>query len=201
MVVRSVEFAGSVVSPEQPFPGDLPQVAFAGRSNVGKSSLINRVLGRPRRKVARVSASPGKTQALNFYEVNRSFFLVDLPGSGYAKAPRAVRESWRVLVRGYLAGSAQLRGVVYLVDSRHPPTAGDREFVAHLAGTGVPTLIALTKVDKLKARVREKGIERRVTGQLGVAEDQVVASSARTGEGAEELLDAIAALLEMEEGP
>ena len=200
MVVRSVEFAGSVVSPEQPFPGDLPQVAFAGRSNVGKSSLINRVLGRPRRKVARVSASPGKTQALNFYEVNRSFFLVDLPGSGYAKAPRAVRESWRVLVRGYLAGSAQLRGVVYLVDSRHPPTAGDREFVAHLAGTGVPTLIALTKVDKLKATVREKGIERRVTRHLGVAEDQVVASSARTGEGAEELLDAIAALLEMEEG-
>ena len=199
MVIRSVEFAGSVVSPTQPFPGELPQVAFAGRSNVGKSSLINRVLGRPRRKVARVSASPGKTQALNFYEVNRSFFLVDLPGSGYAKAPRAVRESWRTLVRGYLAGSKRLRGVVYLVDSRHAPTSGDLEFVEHLAETGVPTLIALTKVDKLKAREREMGVVRRVTGGLGVSEDQVVASSARTGEGREELLEAIAALLEMEE--
>ena len=198
--VRSVEFAGSVVSPRQPFPGDLPQIAFAGRSNVGKSSLINRVLGRTRRGVARVSASPGKTQALNFYEVNRSFFLVDLPGSGYAKAPRAVRESWRVLVRGYLAGSEQLRGVVYLVDSRHGPTAGDGEFVAYLAETGVPTLIALTKVDKLKAREREKGVAQRVTSRLGVSEDQVVVSSARTGEGTTELVDAIAALLEMEEG-
>ena len=199
MVIRSVEFAGSVVSPQQPFPGDLPQIAFAGRSNVGKSSLINRVLGRPRRGVARVSASPGKTQALNFYEVNRSFFLVDLPGSGYAKAPRALRDSWRVLVRGYLAGTERLRGVVYLVDSRHAPSAGDLEFVEHLATTGVPALIALTKVDKLKARDREKGMARRVTGTLGVSEDQVVASSARTGEGAEELLEAIAALLEMEE--
>ena len=200
MVIRSVEFAGSVVTPGQPFPGDLPQIAFAGRSNVGKSSLINRVLGRPRRKVARVSASPGKTRALNFYAVNGSFFLVDLPGSGYAKAPRAVRESWRVLVRGYLAGSEELRGVVYLVDSRDAPTAGDGEFVEYLAETGVPTLIALTKVDKLKARDREKGIARRVTGTLGVSEDQVVASSARTGEGAGELLEAIAALLEMEGG-
>lgn len=200
MIIRTVEFAGSVVSNDQPFPGDLPQVAFAGRSNVGKSSLINRVLGRTRRGVARVSASPGKTQALNFYEVNRSFFLVDLPGSGYAKAPKAVREGWRVLVRDYLAGSEQLRGVVYLVDSRYAPTAGDLEFVGYLAETGVPTLIALTKVDKLKARDREKGVARRVTERLGVSEDQVVASSARTGEGSEELLDAIGALLEMEAG-
>jgi len=200
VVIRSVAFAGSVVSPGQSFPGELPQVAFAGRSNVGKSSLINRVLGRPRRKLARVSASPGKTQALNFYEVNGSFFLVDLPGSGYAKAPKAVRESWRALVRGYLAGSAELRGMVYLVDSRHPPTEGDRDFVEYLAETGVPTLIALTKVDKLKASEREKGVARRVESRLGVSGDQVVASSARTGEGAGELLEAIAALLETGEG-
>ena len=201
MVIRSVEFAGSVVSPGQPFPGALPQIAFAGRSNVGKSSLINRVLGRPRHKVARVSATPGKTQALNFYEVNRTFFLVDLPGLGYARAPKAVRDSWKPLVRGYLAGSDMLRGVVYLVDSRRPPTAGDREFVAQLAETGVPTLIALTKVDKLKAMERERGFARRVTRGLGVAEEQVVASSARTGEGAEELLGAIEALLELEQEP
>ena len=198
MIIRSVEFAGSVVADDQPLPGELPQIALAGRSNVGKSSLINRLLGRPRRGVARVSASPGKTQTLNFYEVNRSFYLVDMPGSGYAKAPRAVRDAWRELVRGYLEGSEQLRGVVYLVDSRHAPTAGDLEFVGFLAETGVPTLIVLTKVDKLRARQRQALFRNGVARRLGVSEDQVVASSARTGEGAGELLDAIEALLEPE---
>ncbi len=199
MVIRSVEFAGSVVQPGREPPSKLPQIAFAGRSNVGKSSLINRLLGRPRRRVARVSASPGKTQALNFYEVNGSFYLVDLPGSGYARAPRAVRDAWSVLVRRFLSDSRELRGVVYLVDSRHPPTAGDREFVGYLAETGAPTLIALTKVDKLKARVREAGIVRPAALELGVSEEQVVESSARTGEGSDELLAALEALLE--EGP
>lgn len=199
MVIRSVEFAGSVVQPGREPPSKLPQIAFAGRSNVGKSSLINRLLGRPKRKVARVSASPGKTQALNFYEVNGSFYLVDLPGSGYARAPRAVRDAWSVLVRRFLSDSRELRGVVYLVDSRHPPTAGDREFVGYLAATGAPTLIALTKVDKLRARVREAGIVAPAALDLGVSEEQVVESSARTGEGADELLAALEALLE--EGP
>lgn len=199
MVIRSVEFAGSVVQPGRAPPSKLPQIAFAGRSNVGKSSLINRLLGRPRRRVARVSASPGKTQALNFYEVNGSFYLVDLPGSGYARAPRAVRDAWSVLVRRFLSDSRELRGVVYLVDSRHPPTTGDREFIAYLAETGAPTLIALTKVDKLKARVRKAGIARPAALELGVSEEQVVESSARTGEGADELLAALEALLE--EGP
>ncbi len=198
MVIRSVEFIGSVVAPDQPPPSRLPQVAFAGRSNVGKSSLINRLLGRPRRKIARVSAQPGKTQALNFYEVNRRFLLVDLPGSGYAKAPRAVRDSWRRLVRSYLARS-EPRGVVYLVDSRHPPTAGDLEFVEYLAETGAPALIALTKVDKLKATVRARGIAAAAADRLGVSREQVVSTSAKTGEGAGELLDAIAALLGLEE--
>ena len=198
MLIRSVEFAGSVAAPGQPLPTPLPQIAFAGRSNVGKSSLINRILGRPRQKIARVSASPGKTQALNFYEVNRSFHLVDLPGSGYARVPKAVRDKWRDLVRWYLAGSAELRGVVYLVDSRHPPTAGDLEFVGYLAETGTPTLITLTKVDKLKARVREAGIVEPAAQKLGVSEEQVVESSARTGEGADQLLAAMEALLEEE---
>ena len=200
MVIRSVEFLASVVALDQPLPSRLPQVAVAGRSNVGKSSLINRLLGRPRRKVARVSAQPGKTQALNFYEVNGAFLLVDLPGSGYAKAPKAVRDSWRRLVRGYLAKSEELRGVVYLVDSRHPPTAGDLEFVGYLAETGAPTLIALTKVDKLKPRERARGVAPATIERLGVSPDQVVSTSAKTGAGAEELLDAIAALLELEEG-
>ncbi len=196
MMIRSVEFAGAIAAPGQPFPSPLPQIAFAGRSNVGKSSLINRLLGRPRRRIARVSASPGKTRELNFYRVNGSFCLVDLPGSGFARVPARVREEWRVLVRWYLAESAPLRGVVYLVDARHPPKDGDREFMDRLAEVAVPTLIALTKVDKLRPSVRERGeTAARAARSLGVDEDQVVESSARTGEGAAALLEAMEALL------
>lgn len=197
-VVRGVTFAGAVVAPDQPPPGTLPQVAFAGRSNVGKSSLINRLLGRPRKKIAHVSATPGKTQSLNFYEVNGSFYLVDLPGSGYARAPDAVRESWKDLVDRYLAESTYLKGVVFLVDSRHPPSAGDRAFVERLAELGTPTLIAVTKVDKLKTREREQ-LATRVLKPLGVSDDQVVVSSAKTGEGTEELLEAMFDLLGLSE--
>ncbi len=195
MIVRSVEFAGSVAAEGQPPPGGLPQVAFAGRSNVGKSSLVNRLLGRPRRKIARVSAVPGKTQTLNFYRVNDAFFLVDLPGLGYARAPVALRSSWLRLVRSYVSGSTALKGVAYLVDSRHPPMAADREFVDYLADAGVPTLVVLTKVDKLKRRERERGLAGPVCEGLGVDKEQVVGSSARTGEGTEALLEAVAELL------
>jgi len=198
LVVRGVTFAGAVVTPEQAPPGSLPQIAFAGRSNVGKSSLINRLLGRPRSKIAHVSSTPGKTRALNFYEVNGTFYLVDLPGSGYARVPHHLRDAWRELVDRYLAENAFLKGVVYLVDSRHPPSAGDRAFVERLAELGTPTLVAVTKVDKLKAREREQ-LQSRILQPLGVTDDQVVVSSAKTGEGTEELLEAMAELLESAE--
>lgn len=200
LVVRSVAFAGSVVSPDQPPPSPLPQIAFAGRSNVGKSSLINRVLGRPRQKPARVSATPGKTQALNFFEVNGAFYLVDLPGSGFARVPEHVRRGWDELVSGFLSASPHLRGVVYLVDSRHPPTAGDQAFVERLAELGIPTLIALTKLDKLRRTERER-LGERVIQPLAVPEDQVVRSSAKTGEGIDELLAAMSDLLAETEIP
>lgn len=196
MIVRRVEFAGAVGAMNQEPPGTLPQVAFAGRSNVGKSSLINRLLGRPRKRIARVSGVPGKTRELNFYRVNDAFFLVDLPGIGYARAPAAAREAWSRLVRAYLSESEALRGVAYLVDSRHPPMDADREFVGWLADRGVPALVVLTKVDKLKARERERGLAKRACGALGVDEEQIVATSARTGEGKEEVLAAVAALLD-----
>jgi ATP-dependent Lon protease len=124
MVIRTVEYAGTLVDPQAPFPGDLPQVAFSGRSNVGKSSLINTLLRRTRNKIAHVSATPGKTQALNFFRVNDLFFLVDLPGFGYAKVPMAVRDAWKPLVEGYLARPDGPKAVVHLVDIRggRPPT-------------------------------------------------------------------------------
>ena len=190
MNVRTVEFAGSLFVAGAPIPGDLPQVAFSGRSNVGKSSLINVLLRRTRKKLARVSATPGKTRSLNFYLVNDQFFLVDLPGFGFAKVSLRVRNSWKELVEEYLVGEPKLRGVVHLVDSRHDPTATDLEMVEFLAARGLPTLVVLTKMDKLKRMAREKALETAVE-RLEIDEDQVLNFSSKTGEGREELLTAL----------
>ena len=188
--VRTVEFAGSLFESGAPLPGDLPQVAFSGRSNVGKSSLINVLLRRTRKKLAHVSATPGKTRSLNFYLVNDRFFLVDLPGFGFAKASSRVRKSWKALVENYLVGEPKLRGVVHLVDARHDPTVTDLEMVEFLAEKGLPTLVVLTKMDKLKHRARERTVATAVE-RLKIDEDQVLRCSSKTGEGREELLAAL----------
>ncbi|MDF2698315.1 MAG: GTP-binding protein, partial [Labilithrix sp.] len=155
MKIRSVEYAGTIATPEGKPPGTLPQVAFSGRSNVGKSSLINTLLQRTRHKLAHVSSTLGKTQALNFYRVNDEFFLVDLPGYGYARVPEATRKTWAELIEWYLGASGQVRGVVHLVDSRHTPTRHDLWMVSYLADLELPALVVLTKVDKLKKSERE----------------------------------------------
>lgn len=198
MKIRTVEYAGTVATPDGPIPGDLPQVAFSGRSNVGKSSLINLLLRRHRSKIAHVSGQPGKTQAVNFYRVNGAFFLVDLPGFGYAKVPKKLREGWKRLVEGYLSRDEGLKGVVHLVDCRREPTPQDLEMLDYLAELGIPTLVVLTKVDKLKSSQRERTLTAAVR-KLGVDPDQVLPVSSQTGEGREELLDAVAALLGLEE--
>lgn len=196
--VRTVEFAGSLFESGAPLPGDLPQVAFSGRSNVGKSSLINVLLRRTRKKLAHVSATPGKTRSLNFYLVNDRFFLVDLPGFGFAKASSRVRKSWKALVENYLVGEPKLRGVVHLVDARHDPTVTDLEMVEFLAEKGLPTLVVLTKMDKLKHRAREKTVATAVE-QMKIDEDQVLSCSSKTGEGREELLTALDDLIGADE--
>ena len=196
--VRTVEFAGSLFESGAPLPGDLPQVAFSGRSNVGKSSLINVLLRRTRKKLAHVSATPGKTRSLNFYLVNDRFFLVDLPGFGFAKASSRVRKSWKALVENYLVGEPKLRGVVHLVDARHDPTVTDLEMVEFLAEKGLPTLVVLTKMDKLKHRARERTVATAVE-RLKIDEDQVLRCSSKTGEGREELLAALGDLIGADE--
>jgi GTP-binding protein len=199
MKIRDVSYAGTVAKADGPLPGPLPQVAFSGRSNVGKSSLINTLLRRHRSKLAHVSSTPGKTQALNFYDVNGRFYLVDLPGFGYAKVPKSVRDAWGRLIDGYLARhDVDLRGVVHLVDARRTPTPQDLEMVEYLATLGVPALIVLTKMDKLKSSRREKAIAR-ACAELGVERDQVVPSSSKTGEGRDEILAAVESLLGAEE--
>ena len=194
MKISSVEYAGTVVKRGGEVPGTLPQVAFSGRSNVGKSSLINTLLGRTRSKIARVSATPGKTQAVNFYRVNDAFFLVDLPGYGFAKVPEAVRSEWAGLVEWYLTASSDVRGVVHLVDARHPPTEHDMRMVAYLAEIQLPALVILTKMDKLRRAERDRSIGRALS-HLELEEDQLLPFSSKTGEGRDELLAALKDLI------
>ncbi len=200
MRIKSVEFAGAIGQIGQAAPASiagLPQVAFAGRSNVGKSSLINRVLGRTRSPVARVSGSPGKTQEINFYHVRAEpadLCLVDLPGYGYAKVPEALRERWKPLIGGFLSGSEALAGVVQLIDLRHGPTPDDLRAIEFLAELQLPALFALTKSDKLKPTARRKAIDE-VVRQLGVTPDQVVPVSSLSGEGIPTLLETLGHLL------
>ena len=195
MKIKTVEYAGTIAQPGGPSPGTLPQIAFSGRSNVGKSSLINTLLRRTRSKIARVSATPGKTRTINFFLVNEHFFLVDLPGYGYAKVPKGMRDSWSKLIQWYLSASGDARGLVHLMDARRDPTDHDLQMVSYLSELEVPTLVVLTKMDKLKQTQREKAIDRTCAG-LKVDEDQVLPFSSKTGEGREALLEALAELLE-----
>ncbi len=203
MKIKSVEFVGAMAKPGGSVPGGLPEVAFSGRSNVGKSSLINRVLGRTRTPIARVSKSPGKTREVNFYRVDAvggesgddlDFFLVDLPGYGYAKVPDALRGAWKPLVESYLRRSPALQGVVQLIDARHGPTDNDHQMLAFLADLATPTLVVLTKVDKLKRSQRKKQFDT-IAEELRMEMEQVVPFSAVTGEGRDPLLKALEGLL------
>ena len=200
MNIKSVEFAGAIGQLGQAAPEaarGIPQVAFCGRSNVGKSSLINRLLGRTRTAIARVSAEPGKTQEINFYQVRADlgdFFLVDLPGYGYARAPRAIREKFAPLIAPFLAESPDLAGVVQLIDLRHGPTEDDMRSVETLAQIGRPTLFVLTKLDKLKRTQQPRAIRDAVT-RLGIDPDQALPFSSLSGEGRQELLDTLGELL------
>ncbi|HEX6135778.1 MAG TPA: ribosome biogenesis GTP-binding protein YihA/YsxC [Longimicrobiales bacterium] len=201
MKLKSVDFAGAIGRPGQDPPGTLPQVAFAGRSNVGKSSLINRLLERHRKQIARVSAQPGKTQEINFYRIRAEldgaddeFFLVDLPGYGFARAPRQVRDAWRPLIEGYLERSDALLGVVQLIDARHDPTPDDIRMIEFLAAIEMPTLVVLTKVDKLRPAERAKRV-RAAAEQLDIGVDQLLEFSSTTGEGRDLLIESLEHLL------
>ncbi len=190
MEIREVSFRGAALSVSTRPQEWLPQVAVAGRSNVGKSSLLNWLFGR---SVARVAKAPGKTRTLNFYLVNSSFYLVDLPGYGYARVAKSLRSQWGRELERYLTEERRLAGVISLVDIRHPPTALDLELNRMLQTIGHGFIMVLTKADKVgrsqRARARQ-ALQR----QLGLATPPL-AVSVRTGEGRAELMADIADLL------
>jgi GTP-binding protein len=194
LVIRSLEFIGPMASADgwRP-PSELPEVAFAGRSNVGKSSLLNRLVRR--KAFARVSNTPGRTREINFFKVNERFVLVDLPGYGYARIAKTRKAEWLPLIEGYLRQAPALRGVVQLLDVRHAASADDLLMLDFLADVGVPTIVALTKIDKLRPnelpeRMRELAI------QLQLDEEQMIPFSATTNVGRDDLAAAVVSLVE-----
>lgn len=196
MPVRTAEFVGAIAKPGQPPPDTLPEIAVAGRSNVGKSSLINALLGR--KKLARVSKDPGRTREINFFRIDDRFLLVDLPGYGYAKVPQEVQRKWAPLIEAYLKENPRLLGLVILIDSRHGATKTDLQLIDFLGDVAVPVLFVLTKIDKLNRAGRQRAVAK-LRRQLDLPEDQVLATSARTKEGTQELLDSLEHLLEAED--
>ena len=186
-------YVTSLVRPDAPVPGPArPEIALVGRSNVGKSTLLNRLVGR--RALARTSRTPGKTRALNVFTWGERLYLVDVPGYGWAHASRSDRAGYRKLVEGYLASRPQLAGVLWLLDLRRDPSADDAEIGEVLAARGIPALAVLTKADQVP-RARRPGRLRAVTVALGLDEEACVVTSARTSEGMEDLRESVLAFL------
>ena len=194
LVIRDIEFLGGMASPTgwRPSETSLPEVAFSGRSNVGKSSLLNALV--KRKALARVSKTPGKTREINFFRVNHAFVLVDLPGYGFARVAKSTRESWRPLIEGYLRHSTPLRGVVQLIDARHAPTPDDLLMLEFLSEIGAPAVVVLTKIDKLRPAERSRRIIE-MTGALGLEEAQVIPFSTVEKIGRDELAEAVVELV------
>jgi GTP-binding protein len=182
--VTSSKYLTSVVSLNKLPDLGLPEIAFAGRSNVGKSSLINTLL--VRRRLAQTSSTPGKTRMLNYYIINDRFLFVDLPGYGYARVAKQMRNRWGNLVEPYLQGREYLRGVIHLVDCRREPTESDEQLCRWLANYGIPSLTVLTKADKL-SRQKAKSALSTALASLGLQADQCLLFSAKTGQGKAEI--------------
>ena len=186
-----VEFVGSFPDPLVRLDPALPEVAFIGRSNVGKSSLLNALVGRP--GLARVSGTPGKTTLLNAFRLPE-LYLVDLPGYGFARAGKSARAGYRRLVTGYLTKRPTLAGVVWLLDVRHQPSKEDREIQDLLVESGRPVLAAFTKADKLTRSAQATRI-RELAAALGLQEDQVQLTSCKSQLGIPELAQSIIAAI------
>ena len=191
MKILSAEFVISAVGSKQFPKDDKPHIAIAGRSNVGKSSLINALLHR--KNLVKTSATPGKTQLINFFIINKQFYFVDLPGYGYARVPRAVTDAWAPMIEGYIKDALALRAVVVLLDARRQPDVRDVRLVEWLRQYNISSIYAMTKTDKLN---RQEALQARQTikAQLGI-EDAPILTSAKDGQGVKELWGEIRKIL------
>lgn len=193
MIIKKAEIETVAVKPGQYPEGNLPEIAFAGRSNVGKSSLLNLLTNR--KKLARISGSPGKTRTINFYRINDEFRIVDLPGYGYAKVSKAQSEGWGKMMEDYLEGRNNLLKVVQLVDIRHAPTAQDVQMYEYLRHFGLDGIVVATKSDKVSANEKNKSLSViRKTLNLS-ADDVLITVSALKRTGQEQLLDVMEQLV------
>jgi GTP-binding protein len=190
--INSATFIKSAVKRVQYPEGDLPEIAFAGRSNVGKSSLINVLVNR--KSLVRTSSTPGRTQLINFFDVNNQFTLVDLPGYGFAKVPLAVKKQWGPMVEAYLSARPNLRGVVLILDIRREPGDEDQQMLQWLRAYNIPAVLVVTKCDKVSKneRARQSAV---IARTLGVEGGELNFFSALSKDGRDAIWDKLKALL------
>lgn len=188
MILKTAEFVTSAVNPTQYPPPDYPEFAFAGRSNVGKSSLINKLVNRKR--LVKTSNTPGRTQLINFFLINDNLSFVDLPGYGYARVPLAIKKQWGPMVETYLASRTTLMGVVLLVDIRRVPRQEEHDLIHWLEDHQRPYRIVVTKADKLSRNKQVRPL-RLIAEQFACSREELLLFSAKTGQGLESLWHAI----------
>jgi GTP-binding protein len=191
MIIKSTEFVTSAVKTSQYPPEVLPEIAFAGRSNVGKSSLINTLVNRKR--LVKTSSTPGRTQLINFFDINQNLTFVDLPGYGYARVPAAIRKKWGPMIETYLSTRQTLKGVVIIMDIRRLPREEEQNLIHWLAHYSIASILVLTKTDKLS---KTKLIKQQaaIIKALAVAKEDVILFSAKTRRGKDAVWDAILTL-------
>ena len=198
MVIKSVQLE-TVCGITSKLPDNmLPEIAFAGKSNVGKSSLINGIMNR--KSLARTSSQPGKTQTINFYNVNEVFYLVDLPGYGYAKANQEVKAQWGKMIERYLQSSKQLKAVFLLIDIRHDPSANDKQMYQWMRHYGFDPIIIATKLDKINRSQIQKQLKAIRVGLEAQKDTIIIPYSSLSKQGREEIYDLLDSILSEDGG-
>lgn len=192
MIIKSAKFVKSAVKPSQYPPADLPEIAFAGRSNVGKSSLINTLVNR--KHLVKTSATPGRTQLINFFIINEAFLFVDLPGFGYAKVPKSVKKNWGPMVETYFSTRETLRGAVLIMDIRRIPDQKELNLMDWFHYFNISSILVMTKADKIS---KTKQINQRhfIGKALDIDEKELILFSAKSRQGKDVVWNAIGKLL------